>query len=148
MNAKGLACAYADAVLNCIETGDDQAFMVQDGSCLLARRDDCEGSPHIWVNLKNWHQVVGALPVTTDPADADFDASRLRAEIVQQLLLSGRASRLVRSMQVLQQAHIEFTAAATEADGDAASIETLPYWQASPGARATAHARTAARSER
>lgn len=82
MNRK-LASAYADAVLDYLETGARQGIVYEDG--LFVCRDDTELSvaaePIMWVG-DNWNQLV-AVSAPTDAADPEYSKLRIRAQIIE-----------------------------------------------------------------
>lgn len=93
MTIKKLASAYADAVLDYLETGIAQGIIYKDDLFLLAGRGDCETTPHLWVD-RHWKKFVPGLSVATDPGDPQFNGTRLRAQIIEQLVANKAGLRL------------------------------------------------------
>lgn len=93
MNTKKLASAYADAVLDYLETGIAQGIVYKDDLFLLAGRGDCESTPHLWVD-RHWRKFVQGLSVPVDPLDPEFNAVRLRAQIIEKLVANKKDLRL------------------------------------------------------
>lgn len=93
METKKLASAYADAVLDYLETGIAQGIVYKDDLYLLAGRGDCESTPHLWVD-RHWRKFVPGLTVPVDPLDPAFNAVRLRAQIIERLVASKKDLRL------------------------------------------------------
>jgi hypothetical protein len=90
---KKLASAYADAVLDYLETGAAQGIVYKDDLFLLAGRNDCETAPHLWVD-RHWKKFVPGLSVATDPLDPQFNGVRLRAQIIELLVANKAGLRL------------------------------------------------------
>ncbi|MDP9140992.1 MAG: hypothetical protein M3O62_09400 [Pseudomonadota bacterium] len=86
MNTKKLASAYADAVLDYLETGNAQGIVFKDDLLLLTGRGDCATKPHLWVD-RHWRKfVAGSFSTPVDPRDPHFNAVRLRAQIISNLV--------------------------------------------------------------
>lgn len=86
MNRK-LASAYADAVLDYLETGVRQGI-VYEGD-LFVFRDDVEllaaDRPLMWVD-QHWTELLSGISAPTDPADPAFSKLWLRAQIIESLV--------------------------------------------------------------
>lgn len=103
MNSRKLASAYADAVLDCLESGIEQGIVYKDGMYLFANRDECESKPHLWVN-RDWKKLVSGISAPADPADPGFSKLRLRAQIIESLLASGKAERFAAGILAIEAA--------------------------------------------
>lgn len=95
MVPKKLASAYADAVLDFLETGARQGILYEDDIVLFTEQADAglSNKPRILVD-EQWRDFVTGVSVSTNPADPDFCATRLRAQIIDDLLVSGRVELL------------------------------------------------------
>lgn len=94
MNRK-LSSAYADAVLDFLETGARQGIVYEDG--LFVFKDDTELSamdePLMWVD-EQWSDLVGSISAPIDPTDVEFSKLRLRAQIIEALVDSSYIRRV------------------------------------------------------
>lgn len=95
MIPRKLASAYADAVLDFLETGARQGILYEDDMVLFTEQAETGLShrPRILVD-EQWREFVSGVSVSTDPLDPEFCATRLRAQIIDDLLVSGRVELL------------------------------------------------------
>ncbi len=93
MNARKLASAYADAVLDYLETGTEQGILYKDDMFLFVDSIDSGGPPHLWIDGR-WTTFVTDISSTTNQLSPDFCATHLRAQIIEHLIYSGKAQQL------------------------------------------------------
>jgi hypothetical protein len=95
MAPRKLASAYADAVLDYLETGSRQGILPEDDAVLFTEHDEpgASSQPRILVDGR-WQELVPGVSVSTNPSDPAFCPIRLRAQIIDDLLVSGRVELL------------------------------------------------------
>lgn len=136
MTIKQLSSAYADAVLDYLETGIPQGIEYRDGLFLLSGRSDCEGASCLLVG-RDWAKVVPRLSVSTNTHDPRFDRVLLRARIIDAMITNKRTqlllARVVRSS--MNSKHSEAQRGGLHGQYDATIVATSNV-EATPAANA------------